>query len=293
MLGARRTLLFTVWWCLCVSAYGRSADELTLFDSKGEPTAYIAEDLTIYLWDGDPVAYLFPSSAKIDIYNLDGKHLGWFERGIIRDHDGNGVGFVKGAVRMTTSIEPIKSIKSIKPIKGIREIAPIKPIFASEWSQIPLVVFLKTGITSGRRRPGAQVSTGCDAHHWISAVSDGGRILILEDGSIWAVNAVDVVTSSIWLPISNVSVCGNKIINLDDGEAVGASRASSSTYVIQASSNDETFVINGEIFKAKTYCFNMEKGDRVIFASGSPSGVCTSAEILNLRTRDVCSVWCE
>jgi len=65
-----------------------------------------------------------------------------------------------------------------------------------------------------------------------------------------------------------------------------------STYAIQASSNDEIFVINGEIFKAKTYCFNMEKGDKVIFLSGSPAGVCTSADILNIRTEKTCRTWC-
>src|SRR5262249_46334480 len=119
-----------------------------------------------------------------------------------------------------------------------------------------------------------------------------------------SVNNIDTVTSSIWLPISDVIVCPTKIINVNDNETVEASRLSSTTsqraaspgaptYTIQASSNDETFVINGKIFKAKTYCFNMDKGDKVIFASGSPNGVCTSAEILNLRTSTICRVWCE
>ncbi len=64
-------------------------------------------------------------------------------------------------------------------------------------------------------------------------------------------------------------------------------------YEIQVSHNDELFIINGEKFKAKTYCFNMEKGDRVVFVSGSPYGSCTSAKILNLRTERICDVWCE
>lgn len=65
------------------------------------------------------------------------------------------------------------------------------------------------------------------------------------------------------------------------------------SYVIQVAHNDELFIINGEKFKAKTYCFNMEKGDRVIFVAGSPHGVCTTAKLLNLRTQKVCDVWCE
>ena len=68
---------------------------------------------------------------------------------------------------------------------------------------------------------------------------------------------------------------------------------SQTKYEIQVTHNDELFIINGEKFKAKTYCFNMEKGDRVIFVSGSPYGACTTAKILNLRTERICDVWCE
>ncbi|MEE9146153.1 MAG: hypothetical protein V3U27_02015, partial [Candidatus Tectomicrobia bacterium] len=64
-------------------------------------------------------------------------------------------------------------------------------------------------------------------------------------------------------------------------------------YVIEASANDETFIINGEVFQAKTYCFGFEKGDRVRFLSGSPFGACATATILNLGTGNTCEVWCE
>lgn len=64
-------------------------------------------------------------------------------------------------------------------------------------------------------------------------------------------------------------------------------------YEIEVSHDDELFIINDERFEAKTYCFDMEEGDRVIFLDGSPYGACASAEILNLRTNQVCEVWCE
>ncbi len=290
----------------------RAERDISLFDHAGEPRAYIADDLTIYLWTGEPLAYLVPSPQKADIYSFEGKHLGWFERGVLRDHAGYGVGAVKNALIGVTSLEPLKGLKGLKPLKGIREVAPIKPIFGTEWSSIPLVVFLKTGMVPQdgaprsptgppRTQPG---EANCESGHWIESVSSGGKVLKLEDGSIWAVNAVDVVTSSIWLPVSDVLICGTKIINVDEGETVEATRLSPSrsvpaqsstvpSYAIQASSNDETFVINGEIFKAKTYCFGMEKGDKVTFISGSPSGACVSAEILNMRTGKTCRVWCE
>lgn len=72
--------------------------------------------------------------------------------------------------------------------------------------------------------------------------------------------------------------------------SAGSSRPS---YEIEVSHNDELFIINGEKFEAKTYCFNMEEGDQVIFLEGSPLGACASATFLNLRSRDKCEVWCE
>src|SRR5688572_4723850 len=40
------------------------------------------------------------------------------------------------------------------------------------------------------------------------------------------------------------------------------------SYPIEVSHNDEFFIINGEKFEAKTYCFDMEVGDPVIFIDG-------------------------
>jgi hypothetical protein len=66
--------------------------------------------------------------------------------------------------------------------------------------------------------------SACEDGHWIGEVLADGKILKLEDGSIWQVDPVDTVTSSIWLPVSDVIVCDDKIVNVDDGETVGARR---------------------------------------------------------------------
>ncbi len=66
-----------------------------------------------------------------------------------------------------------------------------------------------------------------------------------------------------------------------------------SRYYIQAANDDEIFVINDEVFSAQTFCFDMEAGDEIVFISGSPVGACTSAELLNVRTKKLCEVWCE
>lgn len=64
-------------------------------------------------------------------------------------------------------------------------------------------------------------------------------------------------------------------------------------YFIEAAANDETFIINGEVFKAKTYCLGWSKGDSIIFIEGSALGVCTSAKLFNSNRNQTCDVWCE
>lgn len=75
--------------------------------------------------------------------------------------------------------------------------------------------------------------------------------------------------------------------------AIACTASAATEYEIEVSHNDELFIINGEKFEAKSYCFGMEEGDRVIFLEGSPYGACASAELLNMRTKKVCRVWCD
>jgi len=141
------TKLFAIVFFLGLSSLAYSK-EITLFDSDGDATAYIAddEDSTIYMWDGTPVAYLVTNdSYSFHIYGFNGKHLGWFEGGVVRDHDGYAVGFVKGAVNKATKYEPYKSYKKYKPYKSYKEYAPYKPYFKSQFSDTYLSLFLKRG----------------------------------------------------------------------------------------------------------------------------------------------------
>jgi len=64
-------------------------------------------------------------------------------------------------------------------------------------------------------------------------------------------------------------------------------------YKIEVSDNNELFIINGEKFKAKTYCLGWDMGDKIQFIEGSAMGVCTSAKLLNINRNSICEVWCE
>ncbi len=67
-------------------------------------------------------------------------------------------------------------------------------------------------------------SSGCESGHWVDSVSNDGQIVKLEDGSIWEVDAVDAIDSSLWLPTTDIVACDDKLINIEDNETVSAAR---------------------------------------------------------------------
>ena len=129
----------------CLPAVG---EEIDLFNGAAEAKAYVAEDLTIYLWSGEPAAYLDTgrSSTEVDIYGFNGKHLGWFRRGIVYDHEGYAVGAVRDAFISKPMFAPFKGFKQFKPFKMFKEFGPFRPFFTKSWSDTSLSRFLRQGI---------------------------------------------------------------------------------------------------------------------------------------------------
>lgn len=126
-----------------------SAEEITLFNSDGEAIAYIDaddDDLTIYMWNGTPAAYLEPDDDDaFHIYGFNGSHLGWYENGIVRNHQGYAVGFIEGATSVYTNYEPYKEYKKYKPYKSYQKSAPYKPYYKNQFSNESLSLFLMKG----------------------------------------------------------------------------------------------------------------------------------------------------
>ncbi len=128
--------------------FTNAQDEISLFDSKGNAIAYIDtedDDLTIYLWNGKPVAYLSKDNEDFDVYGFNGNHLGWFVKGVIRNHEGDAVGAIKEASRYT-KYEPYKEYKSYKPYKEYKDNAPYRPYFSNYWSSDNFKLFLLKGV---------------------------------------------------------------------------------------------------------------------------------------------------
>ena len=82
-------------------------------------------------------------------------------------------------------------------------------------------------------------------------------------------------------------------VNLKQPKNNYSSSARQDGYIIQVANNDELFIINGETFKAQTYCLGWEQGEKVKFIKGSAFGACASAKLLNLNRGEICDVWCE
>lgn len=139
--------LLTMFFFIALSTIAHAEDEVTLFNGAGKADAYIAVDdeLTIYLWGGKPVAYLEKdSSGGYHVYGFNGKHLGWFVKGIIRDHEGNASCATKEAMS-STEYEPYKAYKQYKPYKAYTQYAPYRPYFSNSFGDTPCRFLLGEG----------------------------------------------------------------------------------------------------------------------------------------------------
>ena len=130
-----------------LASEARAEDEVSLFDGTGKAAAYVAVDdeLTIYLWGGKPVAYLEKDSdGGYHVYGFNGKHLGWFVRGVVWDHDGKASCATKEVLR-STEFEPFKTFKQFKPFKSFTQFAPFRPAFSSSFGDTPCRFLLGEG----------------------------------------------------------------------------------------------------------------------------------------------------
>ncbi len=117
--------------------------EITLYDSKGHPVAYIADDgdNSIYLWSGHAVAYV----SGENIYGWNGKHLGWFVGGVLYDVHGNRVGSIGEKCPYSLYAQPTKYAKYAKYSKYSRYTAYTRPSLSAGYSNETFEDFLKAG----------------------------------------------------------------------------------------------------------------------------------------------------
>lgn len=116
----------------------------TLFDKKGNPVAYIADDYnsTIYLWDGSPVAYIYEGQH---VYGINGHHLGWWVDEILYNVDGERIAFTSWTCPMATGKEFPKNKKQRTEEIRPRWKAPPLPKLRFDFASQDLADFLMEG----------------------------------------------------------------------------------------------------------------------------------------------------
>ena len=117
----------------------------TLFNADGGSDVYISfseDQPTVYLWTGKPVAYLASSAGGgFSVYGFNGKHLGWYVSGVVRDHEGRPVCGVYREV-LNPKPEPQKFLKQALPEKTSKQVAPLRPLYKRQWSSATCGLFL-------------------------------------------------------------------------------------------------------------------------------------------------------
>lgn len=110
---------------------------LVFYDHTGRPTAYTENSDVLYSFNGRPVAYLDGDS----LYSFSGKHLGWFDQGWVRDHQGACVFFTdhaagSGPVKPVKHVLPVKSVKNVLPVRGAKNVKPVRSVDGLSWSRL-------------------------------------------------------------------------------------------------------------------------------------------------------------
>jgi hypothetical protein len=109
---------------------------LTFYDSNGQPIAYSDDGEHIFSFAGAAVGYLHGGS----VWNYSGKHLGRFDKGWLRDNNGDAALFTDdafgGPLKPLKQLKPLKDLKQLLPMTGLRELTPLKPLNSLEWSKL-------------------------------------------------------------------------------------------------------------------------------------------------------------
>lgn len=111
-----------------------------IYDRYGRPIYRLMNNGRIVTFFGESVGFLKSDS----LYNYEGKHVGWYSHGLIRDHQGQVVGFGQN---VTDGIKPFLPFKQFKPFaslvgyepyRPLTEFEPFRPFKSFYWSDIEL-----------------------------------------------------------------------------------------------------------------------------------------------------------
>ncbi len=113
-----------------------------IFNREGKTVGWLHRDAIL---DRDGVHRAFINSSAV--YTYQGRYLGRFEDGFLRDRDGHAVSFVRGAsggpTTPTAEVPPTPPRPSIPPLAFVPPAPPVPPVTYLGWSVLDFESFLK------------------------------------------------------------------------------------------------------------------------------------------------------
>jgi len=107
----------------------------------------------LYGQSGKVYAWLEPETGRIislrgihlafiegdSVYAWDGRHIGWWLNGCVRDASGAVAVFTQdagsiGVIKPVKGVKPVKPVKAVAPVKPVKKVKPVKPIKRLAWS---------------------------------------------------------------------------------------------------------------------------------------------------------------
>lgn len=108
---------------------------LNFYNENGKPIVYTDDNVHLFSFSGKPVAYF---SGNL-IYTFDGRHIGFFIDGWIRDLNGYCVFFSENAIggvfKPFKQFLPFKAFKQFLPFKSFRQYPYPIPFKRNAWSR--------------------------------------------------------------------------------------------------------------------------------------------------------------
>lgn len=119
-------------------------------------------------------------------------------------------------------IEQVMTPQELKAT-GIVTLTPAQRAALNKW----LTEYTWRIMQLSQRSSSGSTYLGLGSGHWIKEKGDGGSLIILEDGSVWKIHLLDRIYTTLWLPITSITVLESEspignykylLINIDDGE---------------------------------------------------------------------------
>jgi hypothetical protein len=110
-----------------------------IYNRYGEPVLRLLDNGRFVDYDGNSIGFIDDDN---NLYNYNGEHVGRFEGGIMRDHNGACVGFGEESTDTPKPFLPFKQFKpfpafvEFEPFRPFKEFAPFKPFKQFGWSDI-------------------------------------------------------------------------------------------------------------------------------------------------------------